>query len=83
MIRHLAGEFVGGDADYRFAFGCPLGGDELSPLIQQALDNRPGHTPATATRLDRCLEAAEQIDRNANQTTLIETWLDDLAGIST
>ncbi len=50
-------------------------------LIRQALDNRPGDTPTTATRLDRCLEAAEQIDRNANQTTLIETWLDDLAGL--
>ncbi len=54
---------------------------ELSPLIQQALDNRPGDTSATATRLDRCLEAAEQIDRNANQSTLIETWLDDLAAL--
>jgi hypothetical protein len=30
-------------------------------------------------RLSRCLEAAEQVDRNANQTTLIECWLDDLA----
>ena len=37
--------------------------------------------PATAAVcLDRCLDAAEQIDRNANQATLIECWLDDLAG---
>ena len=57
------------------------GSDELSSLIQQALDNRPGDMPATATQLDRCLEAAEQIDRNANQSTLIETWLDDLAAL--
>jgi len=33
-----------------------------------------------SARLERCLDAAAQIDRNANQPTLIETWLDDLAG---
>ncbi|MCE5302988.1 MAG: DNA polymerase III subunit [Planctomycetaceae bacterium] len=33
----------------------------------------------TAARLERCLDALEQIDRNANQTTLIECWADDLA----
>ncbi len=31
--------------------------------------------------LDRCLEAEIQLDRNANQATLIECWLDDLASI--
>ncbi len=31
--------------------------------------------------LDRCLEAEIQLDRNANQATLLECWLDDLAGI--
>jgi len=33
--------------------------------------------------LDRCLEAEVQLDRNANQATLLECWLDDLAGILT
>jgi len=31
--------------------------------------------------LDRCLEAEVQLDRNANQATLLECWLDDLASI--
>jgi len=31
--------------------------------------------------LDRCLEAELQLDRNANQATLLECWLDDLAEI--
>ncbi|MGI9428646.1 MAG: hypothetical protein ACR2NM_08310, partial [Bythopirellula sp.] len=31
--------------------------------------------------LDRCLEAELQLDRNANQATLLECWLDDLASI--
>ena len=35
---------------------------------------------AAAASLERTLEAAEQVDRNANQATLIEAWLDDLAG---
>lgn len=29
-------------------------------------------------RLNRCLDARHQIDRNANQATLIEAWVDDL-----
>jgi DNA polymerase III subunit delta' len=33
----------------------------------------------TARRLDRCLETDQQIDRNANQTTLIESWIDALS----
>jgi primosomal protein N'' len=55
--------------------------DELSGLVQQAASDVPDDAAATAARLDRCLEAAEQIGRNANQTTLIEAWLDDLAGM--
>lgn len=31
--------------------------------------------------LDRCLEAEIQLDRNANQATLLECWLDDLASL--
>jgi DNA polymerase-3 subunit delta' len=31
--------------------------------------------------LDRCLEAEVELDRNANQATLLECWLDDLASI--
>lgn len=37
-------------------------------------------TPVVAA-LDRCLEAQEQINRNANQTILLETWLSDLADL--
>lgn len=55
--------------------------DDLSPFIREAMKRQPADATTTATRLDRSLEAAEQIDRNANQTTLIETWLDDLAGM--
>jgi DNA polymerase-3 subunit delta' len=33
----------------------------------------------TAACLERCLDALEQLDRNANQSTLIECWTNDLA----
>lgn len=39
------------------------------------------HADGALTALDRTLEAEEQLDRNANQATLLEAWLDDLAGI--
>jgi len=52
---------------------------ELRHHVQQALNRGPFDPEKTAARLDRCLEAAGQIDRNANQATLIEAWLDDLA----
>jgi DNA polymerase-3 subunit delta' len=62
--------------------GAPIGGDDLvRPSIERAVAN--GATiDAVAACLDRCLETAEQIDRNANATTLVECWLDDLARIS-
>ncbi len=55
---------------------------DLQTLLTGALKNRQGNRDATAECLERCLEAAGQIDRNANQSTLIETWLDDLAKMS-
>ena len=69
---------------YRYLLHAQSGADlpadaELRHHIQQALNQGPFDPEKTAARLDRCLEAAGQIDRNANQTTLIETWLDDLA----
>ncbi|MGA2066249.1 MAG: DNA polymerase III subunit [Thermoguttaceae bacterium] len=54
------------------------GDDDLGRLVRRAALSRPGHAAA----LDRCLEAAAQIDRNANQATFIEAWLDDLARLA-
>jgi DNA polymerase III subunit delta' len=51
---------------------------ELAALVERAQNN--GWTEdAAAAALDRCLETLGQIDRNANQTTMIECWIDDLA----
>ncbi len=45
----------------------------------QAIQDWPTDLTTAAECLDRCLEVAEQIDRNANLATLLECWLDDLA----
>jgi DNA polymerase III subunit delta' len=52
---------------------------ELQAHVAQAMERGLGDREATAGRLDRCLDATAQIDRNANQSTLIECWVDDLA----
>jgi DNA polymerase-3 subunit delta' len=59
---------------------------ESDSQSQAALDRLSRHWPGNAELAGdcalRCLDAMEQIDRNANQTTLIECWLDDLSQIA-
>jgi DNA polymerase-3 subunit delta' len=52
---------------------------ELQSRVGQAIERGLSASGFSAARLDRCLDAAAQIDRNTNQSTLIECWLDDLA----
>lgn len=40
---------------------------------------KSGGGEAAQSAIESCLAVAEQIDRNANQSTLIETWLNELA----
>jgi DNA polymerase-3 subunit delta' len=54
--------------------------DELRIQVRDATTT--GASPDVAlAALDRTLEAEEQLDRNANQATLLECWLDDLAAL--
>ena len=58
----------------------PLPSDpELRGPLEVAMQHFRGDAIVAAACLERCLEALGQIDRNANQATLIEAWLDDLA----
>ncbi len=58
----------------------PLPADPESQVpLETAAARFPGDAIVAAACLQRCLDALEQIDRNANQSTLIEAWLDDLA----
>lgn len=61
--------------------GRPAQGDpELAGCINRLLRATKPDPDAVGQCVEHCLDAAEQIDRNANQATLIECWLDQLAG---
>ncbi len=55
---------------------------ELREPMEAAERHFRGDAVAAAACLDRCLDTLTHIDRNANQTTLIEAWLDDLATLA-
>ncbi|MBX3415066.1 MAG: DNA polymerase III subunit delta' [Pirellulales bacterium] len=60
--------------------GAPLAEDrEVRGIVDRALTQWSGDETTAAQCLDRCLKAMEQVDRNANQATVLEAWLDDLA----
>lgn len=60
--------------------GATANGDpEVRALVARAASHWQGRLEAVAACLDRSLEALEQVDRNANPATLLESWLHDLA----
>ena len=61
----------------------PPGESELREAVDRAMQNWPGDEIRAAECLERCLEAARQLERNAHQANLVECWLDDLANIVT
>jgi DNA polymerase-3 subunit delta' len=80
LIIRFAAEFY--EQLLRGLFGrLPSGDEQLQQRVRHAAENWPGGPEAAARCLDRSLEAAEQVDRNANLSTLVECWLDDLAAI--
>lgn len=64
----------------RVLSGCePLGDDLLKQAVAAAARNWNREVELVADLIERCLEAIAQVDANANQATLIDAWLDDLA----
>lgn len=67
----------------RRSVGASPGSD---PVLQSAAEKGLAAAAVDPTRYaeaaDRCLQALEHVDRNANQTTVIECWLDDLEQIA-
>jgi DNA polymerase-3 subunit delta' len=53
-------------------------GGEDERVVNTAIQAGQTDPETTAARIERSLEALSHIDRNANQTTLLEAWLDDL-----
>jgi DNA polymerase-3 subunit delta' len=63
----------------RLTGATPTNDPELDRAVEQGVANGQGHMDEAAASLDRTLEVADQVDRNANQSTLIEAWADALA----
>ncbi len=55
--------------------------DAESAILEGSLEQNACKIDEILAILDRCLEAEIQLDRNANQASLLECWLDDLASI--
>ncbi|NLF70807.1 MAG: DNA polymerase III subunit [Candidatus Anammoximicrobium sp.] len=63
--------------------GLPIEGDDvLVRAVRAGHAVWPGDEEAAAACLERCLEAQSQVLANANQATLIDCWVDDLATIT-
>jgi DNA polymerase-3 subunit delta' len=69
LMRALSGAEIVADEDLRRA-------------IDTTLSWWGGDAEMAAACVDGCWEAEANLDRNANQATLLECWLDDLAQIS-
>jgi len=66
----------------RLAGVAPAEDDDFGPWIDRASAAWPKDVRAAAACAERCLDALEHIDRNANPATVIESWLDALAAIT-
>jgi DNA polymerase III subunit delta' len=69
LVRALAGLPIVGDAD-------------LAAAVERAVQTEIWDVEAAAAAAQRSLEALTHVDRNANQHTLVEAWLDDLLVLS-
>ncbi len=65
------------------SLGSEVCGETVDPRVGEALHSKNWTPGGPQACLDRCLEVLFQIDRNANQSTLIEGWADDLCRLST
>jgi DNA polymerase-3 subunit delta' len=86
--RRRAKQIIGFAAEFyrqllRSQAGLSLqGDDELLRAVGQATQQLTFELEAISNRAERCLEAIEHVERNANQATLVEGWLDDLASLA-
>ncbi len=66
----------------QIAQNTPSGDAETDRYVATARQQCQPSAMAVSRCLDRCLDAAAQIDANANLATLVATWIDDLAELS-
>jgi len=84
LRRARAKQVIGFAAEFyrqlaRGIAGAALSDDqELSAAVRQALTNWAGDAEAAADCAGRCLDAEEDVDRNAHLGNALECWIDEL-----
>jgi DNA polymerase-3 subunit delta' len=63
---------------HRQTGNAPAAEDDMELRVSAAVQAGQIDPEQTLARLERSLEALRHIDRNANQATLLEAWIDDL-----
>ncbi|MBN1588091.1 MAG: DNA polymerase III subunit delta' [Pirellulales bacterium] len=82
LVVGFAAEFY--RAQLRASQGFDLPQDAmLARFVEKTQARATAEPDSLVACVERCIDALEQIDRNANQTTLIECWMDDLDQIDT
>lgn len=77
LLMQIAAEFY--RQLLRQLTGVAASGDEaVRRAVATACHSGRHNVHSAAACIDRCLDATWQVDANANQATLIESWLDDL-----
>ena len=63
--------------------GLEAHGDEITQrFVSEAMHSFDGDFEFAAACVDRCVAAEAQVRANANQATLLDCWIDDLATLS-
>lgn len=62
--------------------GAPAAGHATAGAVANAARWWPGGDEAAAWCVDACHDAHQAIESNANQATLLDCWLDELAGVA-
>jgi DNA polymerase III subunit delta' len=77
LVGRFAAEFY--RARLLAAQGAGVSDDAtVARFVQEVQDRPPADAAGLMACIERCLDAMEEIDRNANQAALIECWMDDL-----
>jgi len=78
LVATFAAEFYRGWLLARHGAGSSEDG-VLARFVKLAQEQVAASDASLVAAAERCLDALEQVDRNAHQATLIECWMDDLA----
>jgi len=86
FYHQLLRAWVAAQQNAQLEGGSSRSSDAVDPELQAAaaaaLASWPGDAEEIARCTDRCLEAANHVDRNANLATLVECWIAELAELS-